>query len=48
MGHAGAIIQHGSGAADEKLEAMATAGIHIADSPVNIGETMARVLAASG
>jgi succinyl-CoA synthetase alpha subunit len=44
MGHAGAIIQHGSGGADEKLEAMAGAGIHIADSPVTIGATMARVL----
>jgi len=45
MGHASAIIQHGSGAADEKLEAMASAGIHIADSPVTIGATMAKVLA---
>ena len=45
MGHAGAIIQHGTGAADEKLEALANAGVHIADSPVTIGETMARVLA---
>jgi succinyl-CoA synthetase alpha subunit len=44
MGHAGAIIQHGSGAADEKLEAMASAGIHIADSPINIGATMTRAL----
>jgi len=44
MGHAGAIIQHGSGGADEKLEAMAGAGIHIADSPVTIGATMAKVL----
>lgn len=46
MGHAGAIIQHGAGGADDKLEAMASAGIHIANSPVNIGTTMAKVLAA--
>lgn len=44
MGHAGAIVQHGSGAADEKLEVMASAGIHIADSPMGIGATMAKVL----
>ena len=47
MGHASAIIQHGSGGADEKLEAMASAGIHIADSPVTIWATMASVLAKS-
>ena len=47
MGHAGAIIQHGAGGADEKLEAMASAGIHIANSPVTIGTTMAKVLAAA-
>ena len=47
MGHAGAIIQHGTGGANEKLEAMASAGIHITDSPVTIGATMAKVLAAA-
>lgn len=45
MGHAGAIIQHGSGAADEKLEVMASAGIHIAESPTKIGATMAKLIA---
>ena len=45
MGHAGAIIQRGAGGAEEKLEAMASAGIHIANSPVTIGATMAKVLA---
>ena len=44
MGHAGAIVQHGSGAADEKLEVMASAGIHIVDSPINIGNVMARAI----
>lgn len=44
MGHAGAIIQHGGGGAAEKLEALKGAGVHIADSPVHIGATMARVL----
>ncbi len=44
MGHAGAIVQHGTGAADEKLEVLASCGIHIADSPINIGSTMAKAL----
>jgi len=44
MGHAGAIVQHGTGAADEKLEVLASCGIHIADSPIHIGSTMAKAL----
>lgn len=44
MGHAGAIVQHGTGAADEKLEVLASCGIHIADSPINIGSAMAKAL----
>ncbi len=45
MGHAGAIIEHGAGAAEVKLEALKSAGVHIAETPVAIGTTMARVLA---
>jgi len=46
MGHAGAIIQYGTGGAEEKIEALRQAGAHIAESPVAIGDTMARVLRA--
>ncbi len=45
MGHAGAIIQHGHGGAEAKIEALENAGVHIVESPVAIGSTMARVLA---
>jgi len=44
MGHAGAIIQHGSGDAESKIEALKRAGVHIAPSPVTIGDTIAQVL----
>jgi succinyl-CoA synthetase alpha subunit len=44
MGHAGAIISGGEGTAEEKMKAMAAAGIHVVKSPADIGETMARVL----
>ena len=40
MGHAGAIISGGEGGAEEKIEAMVSAGIIIADSPALIGETL--------
>lgn len=46
MGHAGAIIAGGTGAADEKLEALRRAGVHIPPSPAAIASTMARALAA--
>ena len=46
MGHAGAIVQHGTGGAEEKIEALRSAGVHIAESPGAIGEAMAKVLAA--
>ena len=45
MGHAGAIIEHGAGAAEAKLEALKSAGVHIVETPVAIGTTMAKVLA---
>jgi succinyl-CoA synthetase alpha subunit len=44
MGHAGAIISGGKGTAADKIAAMKSAGIHIADSPATIGKTMLRVL----
>jgi succinyl-CoA synthetase alpha subunit len=40
MGHAGAIISGGKGTAGDKIEAMKSAGIHVADSPSTLGTTM--------
>jgi succinyl-CoA synthetase alpha subunit len=44
MGHAGAIISGGKGKAEDKLEAMRSAGISIADSPAALGTTLMAVL----
>jgi len=44
MGHAGAIISGGKGTAADKIAAFKAAGIHVAESPAQIGETMARAL----
>jgi succinyl-CoA synthetase alpha subunit len=44
MGHAGAIISGGKGKAQDKLEAMRSAGIAIAASPAALGTTLVDVL----
>ena len=44
MGHAGAIISGGKGSADDKIEAMRSAGIAVADSPAALGTTLLEVL----
>ena len=44
MGHAGAIISGGKGTAGDKMEAMRSAGITVADSPADLGSTMLEVM----
>jgi len=44
MGHAGAIIAGGKGGAKEKMEFLAKCGVHVVESPAEIGRTVARVL----
>lgn len=44
MGHAGAIISGGKGTAAEKMKALREAGIHVVESPAQIGQTVKSVV----
>ncbi|NIL97465.1 MAG: succinate--CoA ligase subunit alpha [Planctomycetales bacterium] len=48
MGHAGAIISGGKGTAADKIAALQTAGIEVAESPADMGTAVQRAMGAAG
>jgi succinyl-CoA synthetase alpha subunit len=48
MGHAGAIISGSSGKAEDKIEAMKSAGMLVSASPAALGKTMIEALEKAG